>query len=516
MSFAPHAEAGHAALICGGIDDDAGSVASSCRRTKSIAALVSAVVSPSRVKMEALDGMNSKGLKKQRHVLCAHMSEWYAAGLFLIYAVLLFWHHTMPALADFHDWAYEGVLLRDRILGASDHAHILKHYPVPNSAVTIGVALFSLIFPWKIAAKLWLCVVFAISFFSSKHMMHTCRANSSIWLIVPSAVFLNMNLWYGFVNFQLGICWAILVASFLLRDERREWVFGALLVVAFFTHMIPFAFAALLVLIYALHSRRIRLLWQFLPVSVLSVWYIAGRFLVEHNADGKSGMVSSVHTFSLMFWAFKADSWLKSFGFVNPGTLDKSLGIKLLGVDTFVSLFLVNVVLCTAMGWMLIETAISSYRERRRDRFIWTAAIMFTVGYLISPASALGISDPGSRLLQTVLAVVLFLSLADGDRHRNILRLSAVCSLLLAASSLFLFKSTVFSPDREGSSVRFLPHKMVVFAHVDVHGREYLYQAIDQRDMRFSVWPTGMFLNSPEAKGAPATEGSASPPPGTI
>lgn len=426
-------------------------------------------------------------------------AEWYAAALFTLYAAILFGHSSMPALADFSDWTYEGILLRNHLLGIVDHAHILKHYPVPNSAVTIGIALFSLILPWKIAAKLWLCVIFAISFLSSKHMMWTCRGSAAIWLIIPSAVFLNINFWYGFVNFQLGLCWAILIASLLLRDEKREWIFGMLLVVAFFTHMIPFAFSALLILIYALQSGRLTLLWQFIPSCALSLWYLAGRFLVEHDADGKEGMVSTVHAFSAVFWLYKANTILKSFGFINPATLDRSTGLRLLGGVPFIILLLVNLALCVSMIGILATSALSSFREKRLDRFIWAAALVFVLVYLIAPGVALGVSDPGSRLLQTALAVILFLSIANGIRGRKILWLSAACSCLLAANALFLFEGTAFSPRQDGTTVDYLPQKAVVFAHVDGHSREYLYDAIDHSDMRFSVWPTAMFLNSSAA-----------------
>lgn len=437
------------------------------------------------------------GTEILRRLRWGRMAELYAAAIFLFYAALLFSHHSMPALADFSDWTYEGVLLRNLILGGVDHAHSLKCYPVPNSAVTLGVAFFSFFLPWKIAAKLWLCVIFAFSFFVSKHMMRTCRGSAAIWLIVPSAVFLNTNLWYGFVNFQLGLCWAILIASLLLRDEPREWIFGVLLVVAFFTHAIPFAFASLLVFLYALQSGRLTLLWQFVPSVALSLWYLVGRFMLEHDADGKSGVVSVVHAFSGMFLLYKVNTWLKSFGFINPAAMDGSVGVRVLGTAPFILIFLVNVSLCVAMAWVLIGTALSSCREGRKERFIWAAAIMFVLAYLIAPGATLGISDPGSRMLQTALAVVIFLSLPKGKQLRNVLRVSAAFSVLLAASSLFLFERTAFSPRQEGATVSFLPQAIVAFAHVDGHSQEYLYGAIDHSDMRCHIWPTAMFLNYP-------------------
>jgi hypothetical protein len=432
------------------------------------------------------------------HLSYLWAAEFYGAALFLVYVLLIFGHRSMPSLQDFSDWTYEGVLLRNRLLGIRDAAHVLKHYPVPNSAVTLGIACFALFLPWKIAAKLWLCTIFAVALFASRHMMQTCRRSAAIWLIIPSAVFLNTNLWWGFVNFQLGICWEILIASLLLRNEKRDWIFGVLLVVTFFTHMIPFAFAALLVSLYALQSGRIRLLGQLIPSAILSLWYLTGRFLVEHDADGKSGMVSTVRTFSMEFWAFKVESWLKSFGFVNPASQVSSVGIRLLGPQLYLFLFLVNAVLCAAMGWIIVRTAVSAYRERRHERFVWTATLIAALIYLLAPSAALGISDPGSRILQSLLAVVIFLSLGSGTRDRALMTAST-CSVLLAASAVFLFDATAFSPSKEGSTVNYLPREIVVFAHIPEHSGDYFYHALDQEEMRFSVWPTAMFLNTPKA-----------------
>jgi hypothetical protein len=448
--------------------------------------------------------MNSGNPKLATHSVYMRVAEWYCVGLFVIYAVLLFSHHSMPALADFNDWTYEGVLLRNWLLREFDPVHVLKHYPVPNSAVTLGVAFFALLLPWQIAAKIWLCVVLAVSFFASKHMMHTCRGSAELWLIAPSAVFLNVSWWYGFINFQLGLGWVILISSLLLREEPREWLLGVLLVITFFTHMIPFAFACLLLLLYAVQTSRFRMLWQLVPSAALSLWYLIGRFVVAHNADGHSGMINTVRTFSMAFWAYKVNSWLKSFGFINPGTGDGSVGLRLLGAPLFIFLFVINALLCAAMAWCLAATVISAYREHKKERFLLTAALVFVFFYLVAPGTTLGISDPGSRLLQTVLAVAIFLCRKSGKYDQRILRFAAGCSVLLAAAALFLFQDTVFSPQKKAASVSYLPHKIIVFAHVPEHDREYLYQAIENNDMKFAVWPTGMFLNTSKAKEVPA------------
>ena len=146
----------------------------------------------------------------------------YAAGLLLTYAVILFAHRGPPSLTDYANWTYQGVLLRDHLLGRPDVAHVLKRYPVPNSAVTVGIGVLALVLPWMIAAKVWLCLQLGVSWVALRHLLRTGGGGAATWVVVPQAVFLNVNLWYGFVNFQLGICWVMLMASLLLRRVRGD------------------------------------------------------------------------------------------------------------------------------------------------------------------------------------------------------------------------------------------------------------------------------------------------------
>ncbi len=124
------------------------------------------------------------------------------ATLFSLYTLFLFSSHVAPSLTDYCDWTYEGVLLRNRLLGIPDLAHTLRQYPVPNSATTLGIGLLSLVFSWQLAAKLWLFLMLLFAFLVTRFMM-MLQPNQEklLWLIVPAGIFLNVNLWYGFMNF---------------------------------------------------------------------------------------------------------------------------------------------------------------------------------------------------------------------------------------------------------------------------------------------------------------------------
>ena len=254
--------------------------------------------------------------------------ELYCAAVFLGYVLIILGHGSIPSLTDYANWTYQGVLLRDHLLGLPDPTHALKPYPVPNSAATVGIGLLSLLMSWQLAAKLWLAAQLVFALASVHYFLEAIGANASA-SILGAALFLNLNLWDGFINFQMGMSWVLVIAAVLVRKQERpqpgrDWRIGVLLLLTFFTHMLPFAFAGLLVILYCFELRRFRLLWQLVPSGLACVWYVAGRYLVGADVDGQAGMAESVRNYSAAFWAFKGNSYLKSLGFVNPTYAGKS------------------------------------------------------------------------------------------------------------------------------------------------------------------------------------------------
>ena len=422
-------------------------------------------------------------------------AEWIGAGLFLAYAVMLFAHRDSPSMTDYADWTYQGALLTRHLLGQADPAHGLKPYPVPNSAATFGVGLLALALPWAVAAKVWLCAQMAFCWFTLRELARAAGARAGVWIVAPQALFLGVNWWYGFINFQLGIAWVLLLAAMLLRRSRGEawsdWKLGSVLVCAFFTHMIPFAFCGLLVMLYAVQTARWKALWQIVPAGLLSAWYVIGRYLVAGDADGQAGMISPVRNYSAAFWAYKANSFAKSFGFVNPGEMTGSVALAMLGKIVFVALFAVNGLLCLLAGWLILRALIRHVHRGEPERFVWIAIVVFVPLYLLAPGTALGVSDPGSRLLQTALAPALVLAL----RGRGLLQtVVACCASGLAVAAVLLFVRAGFGTELPLADTG-LPHAIVEFAHVPNHDQDGFYIALGRGDYSLQVFPTGMLLN---------------------
>ena len=424
-------------------------------------------------------------------------AEFYAAGLFLSYAVLVFAHAGAPSLTDYANWTYQGILLREHLIGHADPAHILKAYPVPNSLTTLGIGVLALVLPWLIATKLWLAVQLGFCYAAMRLLLRTVAAPAVAWVVVPQAVFLNVNFWYGFMNFELGLAWVMLFAALLLR-AARPWMLGVVLVLVFFTHMIPFCFCVLLLLLRVAESKRWRELWAALPAVVLTVWYVLGRFLLAANADGQAGMQETVPNYSAAFWLFKVNSYAKSFGFANPMGVDQAI----LGRAGFYVLLLAEALLSALVAWGLLRAYRASLTSGR-ERFLWRALLLVVPVYLLSPGTALGISDPGARILQTALALALVLcwrSMSHGPRAA-----AEACGGVLAAGGLILF---LICGASVGSTPRPQPGthaKAAAFARVPNTDQDYFYTALDHGDLRLAVFPTGMLLNH-GALPAPASE----------
>ena len=422
--------------------------------------------------------------------------ELYCATVFLGYVLVIFGHASIPSLTDYANWTYQGVLLRDHLLGLPDAVHALKTYPVPNSAATVGIGLLCLLMSWQLAAKLWLAAQLVFALASIRFFLRAIDADASA-SILGAALFLNLNLWDGFINFQMGMSWVLVIAAVLVRRQHetktgRDWSIGVLLLLTFFTHMLPFAFAGLLVILYCLQLRRFQLLWQLVPSGLACLWYVGGRYLLGANPDEHAEIADAVRNYSAAFWAFKGNSYLKSLGFVNPTYSGNSALLGWLGKGGFLLLFGLNLALALAVAWCIFTALRRFFSQETQERFLWMGVVTLLPFYLLAPVSFLGISDPGSRLLQLSLVLGLLLC---ARRYSKSLTFAKGCALVLMTVDLAMFPKFAYGPEKPGQDSASMPHAVVSFAHAFNHNQDYLVRALERGDRTKSVFPTGIILN---------------------
>ena len=211
------------------------------------------------------------------------------------FAAFLFRSSPGPALGDYVEWTYQGVLLRDVLQGHADPAYWLKTYPVPNDLTTLGLGALMLMIPWQIAAKLWLLLGTAFGLFAAYRLQTAEAEKRQSWrlVVITAAMLLGSTLWFGFFNFMLGTYCAMWICALMRRHSDSQWKYAVGLTLAFLSHMVPWFFATLVFTLYTWQYRRFKLLLQSLPSWVLCAWYFAGRF-AHGNADAKANMVASV------------------------------------------------------------------------------------------------------------------------------------------------------------------------------------------------------------------------------
>ena len=414
------------------------------------------------------------------------------------FAFCLFRSSPGPALGDYVEWTYQGVLLRDVLQGHPDPAYWLKSYPVPNDLTTLGLGTLMLVLPWQMAAKLWLLAGTGLGLFAVHRLQTAASTPRQSWRlpVITAAALLGSTLWFGFFNFMLGTYFAMWVCALLLREAPSRWKYAVLLVLAFVSHMIPWFFALLAMALYAWQHRRFRLLLQAAPSGLLCVWYFAGR-LLHGNPDAKADMVATARYMSPSFALFKMNSVLKSWGFINPAATDKdSLLLQIAGLKVFLLCFVCNAAVALLVLWLLARAARAAFVAhtpvtRTPLFFLWTTMALFCGFGLIMPGALAGISDPGARMLQVALwcgACVVATS------RRSVRGALSACAAVLLAVNIWLMHRVMAQPPQTGSVSEHLPARIREFAHVYYGYGWQFYRAIPGTSHDLRIFPTAMFV----------------------
>lgn len=433
-------------------------------------------------------------VKRNAATVLAELPQSFAWLLFLFYAAVLLWHKQLPALGDLTNWSYSGALFARHLQGTADPWHALKHYPVPNSLLTVAIGLLCALLPFVWAVKAMLILYFLLCLAAVKRLAAVAQTSSLIWCIAPSGFFLAINFWYGFLAFQIGIALLFFFTAELVEALRNNGPaskvrLSVLLLLLFLTHAVPFTFACMLLFFFALQTRAVRLLWLLALPGLLVVLYGVGR-VGGGNVDATA--LPPVETLNaLQAIAYKGNTFLKSFGLVNPSTITRhSLALERFGAVGFLALVAVSVVVCTAM--LLLFRRAAGSRNLGQYPFIALASGIALVGYLCMPQMLLGISDPGSRILQTVLWLAVFFGAGQGSQSRA-LRVAAVGSVVLALAGAALFFTIPWHAWPAGRQE--LPAAVEGLAKAPSGYAAQYTDDVLQGKWNDEVFPTGLLLN---------------------
>ena len=419
----------------------------------------------------------------------------------LVFAYLVLRHSELPNLGDYSQWTYHGVLLRNVLQHHPSSAYTLKAYPVPNSLTTIGLGALMLFLPWAFAAKVWLLLGLAFAFYSALHLQAQ-SGDMQGWRIplIAGACLFGLSFWYGFTNYDWAVALAMLFCSLLLQDWRTKWGYGALLVVLFFAHMIPYGFAITVFGLYVLQSRRWALLVQTIPSICFTAWYIAARKLLG-DLDQIPGMTAQMPSNIPFFVLFKVNSFLKIWGFVNPtlnGT-DSQL-LRIVSPTVFVFLFILNVLVGFIVLTLIGREIWQSVREKAANRFFWASIALFAGAAVFMPNMASGISDPGGRML----GVCLWSAACMAKARRRVTRLVLLGSTtVLLLVNLFALDQISMQRIQVGAMSSRLPSPIWKFGHAEFANQFQFLDLLSRGSTSAPIYPTAMFVEDHRAGNIP-------------
>lgn len=419
----------------------------------------------------------------------------YAAVLCLFYALTVMMHRQPPLLGDISNWAYSGVIVARHMHGMPDAFHSVRLYPVPNTTNTLLLAALSYFLCWQLAVKLYLLLQLLLSYYSMRALARAAASPAWVWLIAPGAAFFGINFWHGLFAFQMGVCFVFLLVAMLidrLDSDHADWPVGAMLILLFFTHMVAFTLAVLLLFFFALQVQRPRLLLQAIVPTVLVAVYAVCRF-ASGDPDSGAALNPPLAFSSALFWAYKINTFAKSFGFVNPTAWGHSVALALQGGPLFVFLFTVNLLVCAGLVVLFFRN-LTLRDAGDRLPFLRLTVALTVAAYLLLPTSLLGIADPGSRVMQSSLWLLLFVCEANGRLTRPAVRLAAAGSVILAMSGAFLFARVGWMRQTDFTTAP-VPALVEQLGKAPYDTAADLYDALDRGDFKRYVFPTGIVTN---------------------
>jgi hypothetical protein len=415
-------------------------------------------------------------------------------AMFALYATVLLAAKNPPAFMDYPDWVYQGVLFHGVLTHSPIPGYVLKAYPVPNALTTIGIALLNLMMSWQWAGKIWICTYFIFAIFASFRLARVLRiTNYALWLALPGTVFLNLNFWYGHINFEYGVCTILFFLSMLLEPKLYRTGYAWVLVALFFTHMEACACGVLLFLCFCVCGKYWKQLWQSLPAGLLTAWYSIGR-LRGGNLDS-SGAVSSQYRYaSVKFMVFKFASYFKTLGYVNAmGINGVSKTEAILGRPLMLLLAGLSIVMGCVLAILLLCRLFKEIRQQSETRFVWIFTLLLSVIAMLLPQQLLGTSDPGSRLILIAVVVTLFLT---GQYKNRATHFFAYASLALCFANLWQFV-TIEENLHLIAARRDLPLAIMEYAHVVPEARLNYYRSLETGTLDRTIFPTALFYEKP-------------------
>ncbi|HUC63358.1 MAG TPA: hypothetical protein VMF53_15520 [Alphaproteobacteria bacterium] len=339
-------------------------------------------------------------------------------------------------LSDYIWWMAEAMRIDDILLrhGCAT-AFVIKPYPVPNSFIQALLALFNVAGGWRFATSAVLALYVVAFVAAARELARASDASRGpMMLIAFIALGTGTTFWGGDLNFDFALAISMLAVADVLRGRTAPRRVAAITTLAFFVHAIGFFFVGGLYGLWALYRRAYRELVAFVPSTLLSLWYLWGRF-VEY-ADREAFAQGSINPpwLSPHFLAFKLNTIMKTSGFMNFFVDTDAGPIYVMAREFGYAIVALGVVLSAVwavlvasgwapQGWRALAAVAARRAEPRQ--FALAYASLWAIVALLIPPHMLGVVEFAFRMLAIAMVVALLL-IATGPVRRAALALVAV------------------------------------------------------------------------------------------
>lgn len=416
----------------------------------------------------------------------------YFVALLCLYALAVLCFRHPPYLQDYPTWVYEGTLYAQALTGHANPAFLVKRFPVPNMLSDLGLAALSLLFGWVWAAKVWVLAYLLVCACAVRRMAKTRpQAATLLYWMSPTLFIVGLPFWYGFLNFNFGLALLLYLLAELEQQQPSMGKLTVFLTLAFMAHAVPFLVCSLLLLVFAATQKRLRMLVVFAPSLLLGLWYVYGRFVLTGDPEKEIPADTIVPYGSLSFLVYKANTFFKLLGYVNPVLPHKQLTAVTFGHIGMLVLLLLSAGVGVIFLTSAIVRFIGFWRGDRTARLHWIPILLLVVAALLSPSALLGVSDPGARFL-TCAFVLLLLHLPSREKTAPLL-ISG--SALLGLAGITLFFALAREPIPGKTEKAALPTGAAKFAHVEPLSRSRYYLELQQNEWKEPVFQTALLLN---------------------
>jgi hypothetical protein len=375
---------------------------------------------------------------------------WCSVGiLILLLAVVVILIPNIPPLQDFNDWAYQGFLVKESVLGKPIPA-AFKHWPVPSAISQLIFALMTAIFTPILAARVFACAYICLSglamWKAAEQADQAGRGSRFLLLIV--LVVVHAPFWSGEINYQVGL----VILIWYVGRYRLKPAPGLLTDVGF--SLLLFACHALslgMFLIYVGWRELARLnigriIVTALPALILCAWFVSAdprhEYIPGDPLTVGPQLVGLSQEVAYRFYVLAKAGPYQNLVFDNFGDYDRLKSAYLIGIA-------INVLFSGSMALYCVAWVLNSIKKKVFSPELLTS-VTFALIAVINPGLTLGIGNASERFLYPALAIAV-LSFSPPLLLRRLVLGFGSCLAIFLAYQIWVLPRSKPLPDNSDS-----------------------------------------------------------------